>query len=71
MRYRFMFVRIDGEWMDEDDAIQEYGMSYVDMVEDSFEVEVEAENWRDAEEKIVLAGRILKEGSVDAREVRA
>lgn len=67
MRYRFMFVKIDDEWMDEDDAIQEYGMSYVDMVEDSFEVEVEAENWRDAEEKIVLAGRILKEGSVDAR----
>ncbi len=71
MRYRFMFVKIDDEWMDEDDAIQEYGMSYVDMVEDSFEVEVEAENWRDAEEKIVLAGRILKEGSVDAREVGA
>ena len=52
--------------MDEDDAIEEYGMSYVDMIEDSFEVEVEAENWRDARERIALAAKVLKEGPVPA-----
>ncbi|BAD84601.1 hypothetical protein TK0412 [Thermococcus kodakarensis KOD1] len=58
--YSFVFVKIDGEWIDEDDAIEEYGMSYVDMVEDSFELKVEAENWKDAEEKIRIAAEALR-----------
>jgi len=66
MRYKFLIVLIESEWMDEDDAIEEYGMSYVDMIEDSFEVEVEAENWRDARERIALAAKVLKEGPVPA-----
>ena len=66
MKYKFLIVLIDGEWMDEDDAIEEYGMSYVDMIEDSFEVEVEAKTWKDAREKIVLAAKVLKEGPVSA-----
>ncbi|WP_297506487.1 hypothetical protein [Thermococcus sp.] len=66
MKYKFLIVLIEGEWMDEDDAIEEYGMSYVDMIEDSFEVEVEAKNWKDAEEKIALAAKVLKEGPIPA-----
>jgi hypothetical protein len=58
--YSFVFVKIDGEWMDMDDAIGEYGMSYVDMVEDSFELKVEAKNWKDAEERIRIAAEALR-----------
>ena len=58
-KYRFTICKIDGEWMDEDDAIEEYGMSYMDMVEECFDIEVEAENWRDAREKIKIAHQAL------------
>lgn len=58
--YLFVFVKIDGEWIDEDDVIEEYGMSYVDMVEDFFELKVEVENWKDVEEKICIVVEVLR-----------
>lgn len=58
--YLFVFVKIDGEWIDEDDVMEEYGMSYVDMVEDFFELKVEVENWKDVEEKICIVVEVLR-----------
>jgi len=60
-KYKFTICKIDGEWIEEDDAIQEYGISYVDMVEECFDIEVEAEDWTDAKEKIKIAYEALFE----------
>ena len=58
-KYEFIICKIDGEWMDEDDAIEEYGMSYMDMVEECFGITVEANDWKDAREKIKIAYEAL------------
>jgi len=58
-KYKFTFLKIDGEWMEEDDVIEEYGFSGLEKAEDSFSIEVEANSWKDAKEKIKIAAKVI------------
>ncbi|WP_461867206.1 hypothetical protein [Thermococcus sp.] len=59
-KYKFHIVLVEGEWWDLDDAMMEWGDSVYGRMDDSFEVEVEAENWKDAREKILTAAEALR-----------
>jgi len=69
-KYKFHIVLVEGEWWDLDDAMMEYGNSVYDRMDDSFEVEVEAENWKDAREKILIAAEALRNPSLKERDGR-
>jgi len=59
-RYKYNFVEIDGEWLELDDAYNRYGeLGVADKGGDTFEIEVEAKDWKDAKEKLILAATIL------------
>jgi len=45
--------------MEEDDVIEEYGFSGLEKAEDSFSIEVEANSWKDAKEKIKIAAKVI------------
>lgn len=42
--------------MDIDDAFEEYGYDF--DTEDEFTVRIEAKNWRDAKEKLIIAAKV-------------
>ena len=59
-KYKYHIVQIQGEWIDLDDALTEWGDAAFGMIADSFEIEVEAENWLDAKNKIIIAAEALE-----------
>jgi len=63
-KYKYFFVKVNGEWMRADGHTVELILKYVTEgskgIDDSFAVYVEANNWKEAKKKAIIAGELLK-----------
>ena len=60
--FEFVFVKIDGKWMAEEDAVFKCDAKYIEMIEEIFSVKVSAENLEDAERKIDIIAKVIWNG---------